>query len=59
LPKIRIIVGIIATAIFGMGIMEMIGGIDPMHSRGMGPGWECDALGKGGDVCARDVKTLK
>ena len=28
---------------------------DPMHSRGLGPGWECDRL-KGGGVCLKDVK---
>ncbi len=37
--------------------MQLIGGTDPMHSKRMGPGWECD-VGKG-SVCGKDVKLPK
>jgi hypothetical protein len=54
--------GKIVAAIFGLLV---IGGFafllvfgwasDPWHSQSRGPGWECDNLGKGAVMCARDV----
>jgi len=54
-PSTKIAVGIfvvvsILVVTFAVGMIP-----DPMHSRGLGPEWECDPL-KGAVVCTRDVK---
>ena len=52
--KVWIPIGMVVATLAGIGLMQLIGGTNPMLSNR--PGWECgsEPVGK---ICARDAKT--
>ena len=51
--KIWIGIGIIALTLTGIGLMQLIGGTNPMGTNR--PGWECDS-NPAGKICVKTAK---
>jgi hypothetical protein len=56
MTKALIVAGMIAATIAGIGLMQLIGGTNPMNTNR--PGWECDSA-PAGKVCIKDAKPPK